>query len=163
MINSGSLLFSFCFVGTKWLIYALNFFYQNCKTCYPDIKILIISASHDLQNLCKARVHGDNRFADVCDLEWCVDFDSLRYVILSAHTVNSNGFLHCWTLWLRPEGSGQNLRQTEGREFLWTKGRGETGDPHQDGRCCSRKGHWQGRQDCKQAEPLRFRNSLTSL
>lgn len=88
-----------------------------------------------------------------------VFFDNLRYVILSANCLLKLLF----ALLNASEGSGQNLRQTEGREFLWTKGRGETGDPHQDGGGGGGKGHWQGRQDCKHTEALDFRKSPTPL
>lgn len=53
-----------------------------------------------------------------------------------------------------PSGSGPNLRQTEGREFLWAKGGGQTGDPHQDGGHRRGESHWQGRQDGELAAPL---------
>lgn len=84
-------------------------------------------------------------------------FDSLRFAILSAKPFKLFDSAELC------EGSRQNLRQTEGREFLWTKGRGETGDPHQDGRRRRRKGHRQGRQNCKPTEALWFGDSLTSL
>lgn len=61
--------------------------------------------------------------------------------------------LRCLFNYRPPTGSGQNLRQTEGGELLWSKGGGQTGDSHQDGRCCCRTGHWQGRQDGKPPAP----------
>lgn len=47
-------------------VYMLGFFYLNCNTCFLHIEMLLTFASQDL---CKVRVHGDNQFADVCDLE----------------------------------------------------------------------------------------------